>query len=152
MFNRTLQKMVLPINPDIIYDAYIGWTAALTGNRYYIGEKLMYYRIHGGNSLVANVGRSKLESIKEELKECLPYWFPYERYKNLLVMKASIKDKILPERLAFLNEILSLYECGKVERLLKFLNLRGISLRTKFKTATFLLIKIILFIPDNYRL
>ena len=86
------------------------------------------------------------------MKECLPYWFHYERYKNLLVMKTAVKNKILPERLTFLNDILYLYECGKVKRLFKFLNLRGIPLRIKFKTATFLLIKILLFVPDSYKL
>ena len=74
MFNRSLVQYIIPFPDGIMYDAYIGFVASLIGNRYYIGENLMYYRIHNNNSF-ATSDNSFIERLSNNLHRRIPCWF-----------------------------------------------------------------------------
>jgi uncharacterized membrane protein YgaE (UPF0421/DUF939 family) len=51
MMNRKLVKYIVPLPDDdkMVFDAYIGLTAAMIGNKYMISEPLILYRNHNNN-------------------------------------------------------------------------------------------------------
>lgn len=151
MFNRKLKDVILPISPDMIYDAYIGFTASLIGNRYYIGENLMYYRIHEGNSFVKSEEKlSKTEKFRQELSKPIPYWYESERYKNLLVIKTHLGNKVLPERLDFINGIIDLFNANKFKIIKWFIFMNELSYIKRIQICGSLFIKMILGIKNKY--
>lgn len=64
------------INQDIMYDAYLGYIAAFTGNKYYLGLVTMHYRHHDGNVC----GKIKTEKKKRSLSEYFGRNWIYDRF------------------------------------------------------------------------
>lgn len=153
MFNRALCDYILPFPEEMIYDAYIGLTAAMVGNRYYINKELMYYRLYGGNSL-ANEKPKSPYSILNRLKllhAYMPAWYTKEeQYRYLHILKQYQGQNFKKERIPVLEKVIRLFEVGKVRRLFLFLSLDGPNLYQKLKTSIGLVLKIIFFIKDEY--
>lgn len=149
MFNRKLLQYIIPFQPDIMYDAYIGFVASLIGNRYYIGEKLMYYRIHSNNAFASNK-ITLCNRLNNNLLRTIPFWFTLKRYNSLSVIKDKYNDIIEEDKLKYLNTILNLYEINKVKRLILFNTIKEIPLTQKIKTTIGLFLKIIFRIEDKY--
>lgn len=143
MFNRKLLEYIIPFQPNVMYDAYIGFVASLLGNRFYIGEQLMYYRIHGGNSFSTNK-LSIRERFKNNLSRAVPGWFTKDRFETLTIIKDKYKHLISADRIAYLNRVLRLYEVNNFKRILLFNAIEEISLIQKLKTSLLLVVKIIL--------
>jgi hypothetical protein len=153
MMNRALIKYIVPFPEDMIYDAYIGLTASMIGNRYYIPQKLMYYRLYGGNSLANGVPVSQfaLSTFLHALKAYMPFWYPKDsQYKFLCMIKKYQSKYFCDERKSTLEKVIKIYEVGKLKRLLLFLSLNGPNAYQKIKTSIALIIKILFFIKDEY--
>lgn len=153
MFNRALVKYILPFPDDIIYDAYIGLTASMIGNRYYIPMRLQYYRLYGGNSLASDTPKSQFSFSTQLhfLKAYVPYWYTKNsQYFFLKRLKFYQGDHFLPERVSTLEKVIKIFEVGKVKRLFLFLSLDGPNAYQKIRTSIGLLIKILFFIKDDY--
>jgi len=141
MFNKKLKDIIIPIPDGIMYDAYIGFTAALLGNRYYIGEQLMYYRIHNDNAFAKKHETSKYQIFKKEINKHLPYWFDVERKEVLHFIINIHKNNIKKERLEYVNSILKLYEVGIIKRILILISIKKIPIKIKYKTILCLFVK-----------
>ena len=149
MFNRKLIEYIIPFHPTIMYDAYIGFVASLLGNRFYIGEKLMYYRIHNNNSF-ASQNVSLKERLRSNLLRTIPCWFTNDRYKTLSFIKEKYNDLIPNEKLRYLDNILELYEVNNFRRLLKFNSIKEITYTQKVKTSLLLIIKILFNLENKF--
>lgn len=153
MFNRALLKYIMPFPDDMIYDAYIGLTASMVGNRYYIPQRLQYYRLYGGNSLASDAPKSQyaLRTQIHLLKAYVPFWYSKKyQYHFLKRLKAYQGENFLPERIPTLEKVIRIFEVGKIRRLFLFLSLNGPDFYQKARTSMGLLLKIILFIKDEY--
>ena len=153
MMNRALVERILPIPDEIIYDAYIGLTAALTGNRYYINQDLMYYRLYGNNSLATDKPAAPLDFISrwKRLHAYVPFWYEKDgMYRFLHIMQKYQGKNILPERAAVMNKVISIFEVGKLKRLFLFLSLDGPDFYLKAKVSICLILKMLFFIKDEY--
>lgn len=153
MFNRALLKYILPFPEDIIYDAYIGLTASMVGNRYYIPQRLEYYRLYGGNSLASSAPKSQYAFSTQFhfLKAYVPYWYTKDsQYRFLNLLKKYQGENFLPERESTLEKVIKIFEVGKLKRLFLFLSLDGPNAYQKIRTSIGLILKILLFIKDEY--
>lgn len=153
MFNRALLDYILPFPEEMIYDAYIGLTAAMVGNRYYIDKALMYYRLYGGNSLASDKPKSPY-SISNRLRMLyayMPAWYTKdEQYRYLHILKKYQSEHFIEDRIAVLERIIKIFEVGKLKRLILFLSLEGPNKYQKIKTSIGLILKIIFCIKDKY--
>lgn len=153
MMNKALLKYILPIPDEIIYDAYIGIVASMIGNRYYIGEKLMYYRLHGGNSLAFDKPKSQFSvSLRiQQLKAFMPFWYTKnEQYRYLHIVKHYHESHFIKDRISTMDKVIKIFEVGKIRRLILFLSLDGPNFYQKARTTVGLLLKMIFFIKDEY--
>lgn len=148
MFNKKLVEFIIPFPEEVMYDAYIGFVASMIGNRYYIGEELMYYRIHNNNAFATSHNSFK-ERVYNNLHRRIPCWFDNNRYKALLYVKQNFQNLIEPNKLQYLNQILYLYETSILKRIVAFNRIKGIPFVNKFKTTVFLIIKYLFQFKDN---
>jgi glycosyltransferase involved in cell wall biosynthesis len=148
MFNRKLLEFIIPFHDGIMYDAYIGFIASLLGNRFYIGEQLMYYRIHVNNSF-ATGKLSIIERFRSNLSQTVPGWYTMERFKILTIIRDKYMNLISAEKYNYLDRILQLYETSNLKRLWLFNSIREISIRQKLKTSVLLIFKIIFNIENK---
>ena len=149
MFNRKLKEEVLPIPDGIMYDAYLGLSASLLGNRYYIGEKLMYYRIHSDNSLAKEKRQSLFFSLKRNLQKHVPLWHDVNRYNSLKFVRKQFNSKIPKHKLDYLDRIMSLYEIGMSKRIIVLWGIKEIPCRIRFLSTILLLVKLVFRIKDK---
>ena len=149
MFNRQLVKYIIPFDTSMMYDAYIGYTASLIGEYYSIGEELMYYRIHNDNAFATSTNSLK-DRIIANLYRTVPCWFTKERYRHLSTIKEKYKNIIPQYKIDYLNNVLSIYEVNKFDRIMRFIKIKEIPFLIKVKTSLFLFIKIIFMIEDKY--
>lgn len=149
MFNKKLLEFIIPFQPGLMYDAYIGFVASLLGNRFYVGEELMYYRIHGNNSFASDKVSIK-DRIGKNLLRTVPGWFTLERYKSLSIIKDKYKSEISNEKLYYLGRILNLYEVNNFRRLILFNQISEIPVMQKMKTSALLLVKMIFNVGNKY--
>lgn len=153
MMNRALLNYILPFPDEMIYDAYIGLTASLIGNRFYIPKNLMYYRFHGANSYASDIAKSPsyIYSRLSELHAYVPFWYKKnDQYRFLLFMKNKLKGKISPERELVMDKVIRIFEVGKIRRMFLFLSLKGPSTYQKIKISIALILKTLFFIEDKY--
>lgn len=153
MMNRALVERILPIPDEIIYDAYIGLTAAMTGNRYYINRDLMLYRLYGNNSLATDKPASPLDfkSRWRRLRAYMPFWYEKDcQYRFLHVIQKYQKQNFIPERVEVMNKVIKIFEVGKLKRLFLFLSLDGPDFYLKAKVSICLILKMVFFIKDEY--
>ena len=117
MINRQLLSIVLAHKNDspelssIMYDGFILFTSAIFGNRYDIGEALMYYRHHADNVIAKNVeGRASLR----DYVNCQPMLYglmPDVRIKTLSVLYNVYRDSISRQEIkTFLSSVDMLYK------------------------------------------
>lgn len=152
IMNRALLKFIIPFPDDMIYDAYIGLTASMVGNRYYIPQKLMYYRLYGGNSLASDSPKPQfaLSTRISQLKRYVPFWYPKEpHYSYFKKINKYQNDNFIPNRVPTLEKVIRIYEVGKLHRLFLFLSLKGPCISYKMKVAVGMIIKMLLFIKDE---
>lgn len=147
MFNKKLKETIIPFPPEVMYDVYIGLSASMIGNRYYIGEELMYYRIHNDNAFIKKKASWNKRFIFE-INKYVPYWFPLQRYQNLLLLKAQYKEKIKAERISYIDDILSIYESSPFRRIHKILHIKELNVKHKSKIIAGLIVKIVFRIKD----
>lgn len=147
MFNKKLKGIVIPFPSDLMYDAYIGLSASMIGNRYYIGEELMYYRIHSNNAFVKKRD-TWIKRFMHEMEKYVPYWFPLQRYQTLLKLKAQYNDLIKEERILYINNILSIYESSPFRRIDKIMRIKELNAKHKIKIILGLIVKIVFRIKD----
>lgn len=152
MMNRALLKYVLPFPADIIYDAYIGLTASMVGNRYYIPQKLMYYRLHGDNSLANEKPKAQfaLSTRLYQLKAYMPFWYAKDQCFFLKNLKKYQEKNFRPERVATLEKVIKIFEENKLKRLFLYLSLDGPNAYQKIRTSIGLILKMLFFIKDEY--
>lgn len=150
MFNRKLLDFILPFNPNIIYDAYIGLTASLIGNRFYIGEELMWYRIHDNNAFAESKEPGFFRKIWSNLDRTVPFGPTLIRYKHLLVVKSKWIDYIKPDRIHYINSYLSIFESGKIVRICHYWKLKDVSVKNRVITSLALCFKVFFNIEDKF--
>lgn len=153
MFNRALLKYILPFPDDMIYDAYIGLTASMVGNRYYIPKILQYYRLYGGNSLASDAPKAQyaLSTQLHFLRAYVPYWYTKDsQYRFLKLLKKYQGVNFIPERVLTLEKVIRIFEVGKLRRLTLFLSLDGPNAYQKIRTSMGLILKMLFFIKDEY--
>lgn len=153
MFNRALLKYIFPFPDDMIYDAYIGLTASMVGNRYYIPKRLQYYRLYGGNSLASDAPKAQfaLSTQFHFLKAYMPFWYSKSsQYRFLRLLKKYQGDSFIPERVPTLEKVIKIFEVGKLKRLFLFLSLDGPNAYQKIRTSLGLIMKMLFFIKDEY--
>ncbi|GHS91039.1 hypothetical protein FACS1894203_1080 [Bacteroidia bacterium] len=114
MFNRALSKEIIPIPSDkeIMFDLYIGLTAAMTGYKYYIGEPLFYYRHHSAN-VYARIRSGKpsfFKKMKERSVNRFPKLFKEERFGNMEAVALRQSENFVSERRSIFFKLLSLNE------------------------------------------
>lgn len=150
MFNRKLRDYILPIPEGIMYDGFIGFVASLIGNREYIGEYLMYYRIHQSNSFQGSGTRPILQTVKRNLYKYVPLWHPVSRYRALLKVKALFEDKAVEKHLEYMNQMMSLYEVSPLKRIQIMWRIQEIPIKIRIASGVLLFVKAIFQIPDKY--
>lgn len=150
MFNRALRDYILPFPEGIMYDGYIGFVAALIGNREYIGENLMYYRIHQNNSFQDNRRQSVLSTAKRNLLKYVPLWNPKARYDALNLVRSKFEKEAIQEHKKYLNNMMSLYETPALRRIPILWDIREIPIRIKLLCSALLFVKAVFQIPDKY--
>ncbi len=140
MMNRKLLSIVLQFKDlasetGIIYDGFIGMTAAVIGHRYNLGKRLMLYRHHNNNVISkANNYKTSIRN-RVEGKNTLGYLFPNVRLKTFSLLydiyNNDIKDKNI---LCFLEKAAQLYKDDSFLNELKFIySLKEISPYEKMK-------------------
>ncbi|MDR3061677.1 MAG: glycosyltransferase family 2 protein [Dysgonamonadaceae bacterium] len=114
MFNRALARKIIPIPPDkeIMFDLYIGLTAAMTGYKYYIGEPLFYYRHHSANvyARFKSENPSFFKKMRERSVNRFPKLFKEERFGNMKAVALRQSENFIPERRSIFFKLLSLNE------------------------------------------
>ncbi len=114
MLNHALAEKIIPLPPDneIMFDLYIGLTAAMTGYKYYIGEPLLYYRHHSCNvyGKYSEKTSSFLKKIKERSVNRFPKLFKEERFGNMEAVARRQSKNFLPERRSVFFKLMSLNE------------------------------------------
>jgi glycosyltransferase involved in cell wall biosynthesis len=148
MFNRFLKEEILPFPDSMMYDAYLGLAASLIGNRWFIGEELMYYRIHQANSFQKNASTPVTKTLRRNLYKHVPLWFGYERYRSLKYIRNLLHEKAIPSHLEYLNKIISLYEVDAFKRLAILGSIKEIPLWHRIRSIVLLMIKVIFNIRD----
>ncbi|MPL79122.1 hypothetical protein SDC9_24997 [bioreactor metagenome] len=112
MMNKMLVNKILPFPSDVeyIYDLYIGLTAAMIGNKYYIGEPLMFYRHHTSNVLGKDIyyKRTIMERIKNKYSKQYPNFIPDERFKHMRIVHMKNSNNFIKERELLFDKILLL--------------------------------------------
>lgn len=149
MFNKKLKEIALPIPSNIMYDAYLGFTASLIGNRFYIGEQMMYYRIHEGNAYAQKADKLLSSILRRNLHKYVPLWFGVKRYHAIKDVRNHFQDMIPPEKLKYVDKILSLYEVNKLRRVFILCSIKEIPLLLRIGSAFLIIVKILLFIKDT---
>lgn len=148
MFNKKLKELIFPFPENMTYDGYIALTASLIGNRVYLGEELMYYRIHNNNAFQKKEENNFILRIQRQLKNPIPLFFGYERYLRLLYIRNRFREIAIPSHLEYLNNIISLYETKGLKKIYKFSKIKEIPKRIRFVSALLSLAKIVFKIKD----
>jgi glycosyltransferase involved in cell wall biosynthesis len=132
MMNRKLVEKVTPFPQNIrMYDAYIGLTAAMIGNKYDIGEPLMLYRLHSNNVMGGNGSQSFFAKLNRLRYRYAGFFHP-QRLKLLLKIEEQHSRDFLPERLRLFNLLKSLHLSNSIFRKLVLLfKIRELSILKK---------------------
>lgn len=145
MFNKKLKLYILPIPENEIFDAYIGLTATMVGNRFYLPEALMYYRIHSHNSFAKNK-ISKLHVIKEVLSSKCPTLFFNGRFSILKEIEKRHKEHFVKERENLFYRLLALDDENIYRRINSMMKIKEISMMQRIKIVLLIMISKILMI------
>jgi len=114
MMNRQLLDKVIPFpQNNIMYDAYIGLTAAMIGNKYDIGEPLMLYRLHSNNVIGGNGSQSVLAKLNRLRFKYQGFFHP-QRLNLLLKVETQNSLYFLPERIKLFNLLKSIHSTNNV--------------------------------------
>lgn len=138
--NQQLLKMLLPIPSSTplnnLYDFYIAVMGAMCGEKYYLAEPLMYYRVHGGNAVGNTVAPIRLPlAIWIRGQTQTAYEFSAQLVENGLeeIYKAK-REYFCPEKMTAYESMLRI--CKKKSLILKvFLLLKSPYLSTWEKGA-----------------
>ena len=103
MMNRKLVECIIPLPEQKIplYDNYIGIIAAMIGNKYDIGEPLMYYRHHTTN--VFGKKEKKYSPMATLQKKFIPYLQLYDkgRQQTMKLIQDNFESSFIRERVDF---------------------------------------------------
>lgn len=123
MMNRKLAEKMKPFPAKkLVYDAYISLLAASIGEKYNIGEALMYYRYHQ-NNVVAQ--RKNKKQVGKRIIEHLRMWkhsalFEHGRFSILRFIYSNHKDEIKLEALTLIEKLLE-YQSGNIFKKLNYI-------------------------------
>jgi glycosyltransferase involved in cell wall biosynthesis len=123
--NRRLLNLILPI-PDTPalhnnYDFYISVMGAMCGEKCYLAEPLMYYRVHGGNA-VGNTLSSTAHPLARWVRKLTQNAYElsiHNQFEALMEIKQNEASKFRSDRILICHEVIevckygSLYEYGK---------------------------------------
>lgn len=118
--NRELIDMILPFPTEkLLYDDYIGTSAACIGRKYYIAQLLMYYRLHGANAFYGHHGKmAQNRRLFDRILSKISYLkydslFPSQRFDAVEYVFNRFESVITPERTAYIKNML-LYRHGNL--------------------------------------
>jgi len=148
MINRKLKEVALPFPRELMYDAYLGLTSSLIGNRKYVGEQLMYYRIHQDNSLAKRRRDTTVQIICRNIQKYVPLWYGFDRYKALKYVRMRFDRQIDNNKREYVDKILSMYEVGRIKRMFIFCSIKEVPIKIRLGSAIMLVIKAIFNIKD----
>lgn len=142
ILNQKLKDKVLQIFTSsdnanhIMYDALIGYVAAIEGNKINLGNRLMFYRHHSSN--VDWKLLDKQPTFKERVKK-MPTFYPFLEDKKihaLALLSTIYKDaQISSDIQAFLTDMVKLYNYKSVFSGLKIICKQDIPFSLKTKTC-----------------
>lgn len=148
ILNKSLKDVALPFPDGMMYDAYLGLTASLLGNRWYIGEQLMYYRIHQENAFAKETSSTISSTLLRNLHKHIPLWFGYERYKGLICVRDKFQDLSIPSHMDYHNKIISLYETNVIKRIFILGSIKEIPLWHRIRSIALLIVKMFFNVKD----
>ncbi len=138
MFNRALANLVLnkisiypEIKSNMYYDGFISFTAAITGTKYNIGQRLMLYRHHATNVIAIEGG--KKTTIIERIKKNDYYLFiPQGRLKIISkILDWFSEDELKPNALLLCKKISKISKGSHFTGLLTIMTIKELSLLRK---------------------
>lgn len=143
MFNRALSEIVLKkvhIYPEIVssmfYDGFISFTAAMTGNKYNIGQRLMLYRHHSSNVL-AKFDQKEVNLFTRISKNDFFGFIPQKRLKVLPKMLEWFSQNELNKNAYILcTKISEISKNTHYIGLFKIMKIKELSLGRKLKILT----------------
>lgn len=124
MFNKALKDIILikikmypEIKVTMFYDAFIAFTAAVTGHKYNLGERLMLYRHHSSNVL-AKENQSKQKLLNRIQKNEYFLFIPQRRLYTISKMIEWFPESEMNK------DTLNL--CKKISKISKGTHLKGL--------------------------
>ncbi len=138
IMNRALIDYILPIPNDsrLLFDVYIGITAAMIGNKYNISEPLMYYRIHSSNAIFrVNTNKVSLSKrIKNNMKNRFPLLITEGRLYNMSVIATYQSKNFIAERKSLYNRLLALRNNGYfIKKLSIIFSIKELTIKRRMK-------------------
>lgn len=117
MMNRKLVSCILPIPEDskMIFDIYIGLTAAMIGYKYNLSESLIYYRRHEDN-VCGRISKnhSIFKRFKSKYSERFPGLIPEGRFHNMNIVEYYQSTRFHQEKKDMFYTILSLEKAQNI--------------------------------------
>ncbi len=142
MFNRILADLVLEkvvaypeIKSYMFYDTFIAFSAAITGCKYNIGQRLMLYRHHSTNVLAID-GEVKAGVIERISKNDFYMFIPQERLKTIPKMLdwfTDDKNEVDPDALMLCKRIAKISSSSHVLGLLTIMSIKELSIARKME-------------------
>ncbi len=129
MMNRKLANLIIPLpkEKNAMFDTYIGMTAVMLGNKYDMGEPLMYYR-HHTNNVFGQIKKSY--TLKNTLQEkFIPYLQFYDKGRRqvLNLVQEKFEHLFIKERVDVFKRILKISTSNNL-----FTRIHGIFLIKEF--------------------
>lgn len=106
-------KLYLKCNLDWAHDNLVGLIAAFRGGLYYMKEQLIYYRLHGNNTLGMPIGKwgNRYSNIEDNILTFMSVW----KYCYLKKTGEECREEIFNKRGNLFKEIESVTGCAESE-------------------------------------
>lgn len=140
MFNKQLKNIIIKktteypeIKDEILYDGFISFTAALTGNKYNIGKRLMLYRHHSTN-VIAKEGQKKEGIITRLSKNDFFCFIPQSRFSRIKKMLTWFSERETdPQAFLLCQKIIYASETSHFNALFSIMKIKELTLMRRFK-------------------
>ena len=133
--NRKLLEYILPLpdRKEIMYDVFIGLTASMVGNKYNIGEPLMYYRRHE-NNVTGRIGEKT--KIKKSIFEKYFPFYSKGRFNNMYYVDERNSSYFIPDRKNLYYKIIDISsEKNILLKIYKILSIKELSKSQKLQAV-----------------
>lgn len=119
MMNRKCLDFIFPFpgkDSKICYDYHVGYIVAMVGEKYDLKQSLMYYRVHGDNvTAQLEVKKAKSPLVRKRPTGVVPLHF----VNTFIYAYPYVRDKALPERLKYVENIVRLsQDIGLIEQVM----------------------------------